>query len=318
MRSAAASEARPAPHIVLGDRVFTGLLTLGAALVLALMAVLGLALAKGALPAVHAFGWRFLIGTNWDPVQNDFGALPFIYGTIISSLLALLIAVPVGVGTAIFLAKVAPSWLAQPVAFVVELLAAVPSVVYGMWGIFVLVPLVQAIEGPISDRWGSFFLFSGPPIGIGMFTAGLVLAIMILPFIASISRDAIQAVPRVQTEVGLALGATRWETIRGPVLRYAWRGIAGAIVLALGRALGETMAVTMVIGNNPQISASLFRSAYTMSAVLANEFAEATGELHSGALVGIALALLGVTVAVNALARLMIWSTTSRTEGKAA
>ena len=297
----------PRPQIVLGDRAFRLVLCAAACTVSGLVVVLGVALAHGASPALQHFGWKFLTGTNWDPVAQDFGALPFIFGTLATSLLALLIATPVGLGTAVFLAVIAPRWLAQPVSFLVELLAAVPSVVYGMWCIFVGVPLVRELEIYVGDRWGEFWLFEGPPIGIGLLTATLILAIMILPFIASVARDAIRAVPRAVTEAGLALGTTRWETLRGPVLRYARRGILGGIILALGRALGETMAVTMVIGNNPQITASLFRSAYTMSAVLANEFAEANDELHRGTLVGIALVLLVLTIGVNALARIFIW-----------
>jgi phosphate transport system permease protein len=309
---------RPTPQLVITDRVFNLLLGLAAALVLALIGLIGLTLAKGAAPAAHQFGLRFLIGTNWDPIAMDFGALPFIWGTVVSSVLALLIAVPVGLGTGIFLAEICPESLARPIAFTVELLAAVPSVVFGMWGLFVVVPLMQQVQEAVGSRWGGIPLFSGAPIGLGMLTASLILAIMILPFIASISRDALRAVPRVQSEAGLALGTTRWETISGPVLRYARKGIYGGVILALGRALGETMAVTMVIGNNPQISLSLFRSAYTMPAVLANEFAEATGAMHTGALVTIALVLLGVTFTVNAIARLLIWSSTSHAEGQGA
>jgi phosphate transport system permease protein len=299
--------ASPRQQAVLGDRVFRALLLGSAVMVALLVVLLGTVLAHGAVPALKHFGWKFLSGQNWDPVALDFGALPFIFGTLVTSLLALALAVPVGLGTAVFLAEVAPRWLSQPVSFLVELLAAVPSVVYGMWCIFVGVPLIRELETFVGDRWGDFFLFEGPPMGIGLITAIIILAIMILPFIASVSRDAIRAVPRSVTEAGLALGTTRWETLRGPVLRFARRGILGGVILALGRALGETMAVTMVIGNNPQITTSLFRSAYTMSAVLANEFAEATDELHRGTLVGIALVLLVLTLAVNALARLMIW-----------
>jgi len=316
MAALSANATCPRPQIVLGDRAYRLVLIGSAAAVVGLVVVLALTLAHGASPALKHFGWRFLTGTNWDPVAQDFGALPFIFGTLATSLLALLIATPIGLGTAVFLAEVAPRWLAQPVSFLVELLAAVPSVVYGMWCIFVGVPLVAELETFIGERWGDFWLFEGPPIGIGVLTATLILAIMILPFIASVARDAIRAVPRSVTEAGLALGTTRWETLRGPVFRYARRGIMGGVILALGRALGETMAVTMVIGNNPQITASLFRSAYTMSAVLANEFAEANDELHRGTLVGIALVLMALTIGVNALARILIWGT-ARSEAKA-
>lgn len=296
------------------------MLVLGAAatIVLALIIILGLSLAYGSALAHTRFGWRFLIGMDWDPVHDRFGALPFIYGTLASSFLALLLAVPVGVGTGIFLSEIAPARLAQPVSFLIELLAAVPSVVYGMWGIFILVPLMQRVEEALPESLRGVPVFAGPPVGIGLLTASLVLAIMILPFIAAITKDSIRAVPRTQSEAGLALGATRWEAISGPVLRYARKGILGGVVLALGRALGETMAVTMLIGNNPQITPSVFRSAYSMAAVVANEFAEATGELHTSALVGVALALLGVTLVVNALARLMIWGAIGHAEGSAA
>ena len=307
----------PRPQTVLSDRAFSAVLGIAALTVTGLVVLLGVTLARGAAPALHHFGWRFLTGMNWDPVALDFGALPFIFGTLATSILALLIAVPVGLGTAVFLAEIAPAWLAQPVSFLVELLAAVPSVVYGMWCIFIGVPLLQKLETWVGNHpWGDFWLFEGPPVGIGLLAATLILAIMILPFIASVARDAIRAVPRSVTEAGLAMGTTRWETLRGPVLRYARRGILGGVILALGRALGETMAVTMVIGNNPQITASLFRSAYTMSAVLANEFAEANDDLHRGTLVGIAVVLLVLTVLVNGVARLMIWGS-ARGEGGA-
>jgi phosphate transport system permease protein len=295
---------------VIGDRAFNALLGLGAAVVLGMVVLIGYTLARGAAPAVAEFGPQFVVSTDWDPVHHSYGALPFIYGTLASTFWAVLIAVPVGLLTAIFLAEIAPGWLAQPIGFTVELLAAIPSVVLGLWGIFVLVPLVRAFELFVADRgWGEFPLFRGPPMGIGMLAAALILAIMILPFITSIARDAIAAVPQAQSDAALALGATHWESIRGPVLKYARKGILGGIVLAVGRALGETMAVTMVIGNNPQISLSLFESAYTMSALLANQFAEATEELHVASLIEIALILLVLTVVVNGLARLMIWGT---------
>jgi phosphate transport system permease protein len=307
--------ARPRPHFVLTDRAFNGLLALAASAILALVALIGFSLANGAAPALKQFGWHFVTGRDWDPVQQNFGALPFIWGTLASSLLALTIAVPIGLGTAIVLAELAPRWMAQPLSFMVELLAAVPSVVYGLWAIFVLVPIVRAVQMRIGEHWGNFPLFSGPPIGLGLLTAAIVLAIMILPFITSISRDALQAVPRTQADAALALGATRWEAIRGPVLGYARKGILGGIILALGRALGETMAVTMVIGNVPSISASLFEPAYSMSAVLANQFAEATEPLHLSALVAVAFLLLVLTIIVNALARLLIWGAAGRAEG---
>jgi phosphate transport system permease protein len=301
---------------VIGDRAFTILLGLGGLAVFALIVGIGVSLAKGAGEAHDTFGPGFVTGRVWDPVHETYGALPFIYGTLMSTLLALVLAVPVGLGTAIFLAEIAPRALGQAVAFLVELLAAVPSVVLGMWGIFVLVPLVRKLEEFVIPRWGHLPVFSGAPTGLGLLTAAIILAIMILPFITSIARDSILAVPRTQGEAAFALGATHWETIRGPLLRFARKGIIGGVVLATGRALGETMAVTMVIGNCPIISASLFESSYTMSALIANEFAEATEALHRASLINIALILLGVTVAVNALARLLIWSTVRHAGGE--
>lgn len=304
---------RPRPQLVLSDRAFNFLLGAAALTVLGLVVVLGATLAHGASPAIEGFGWRFLIDRTWDPVQEHYGALPFIYGTLVSSLVALVLALPVGLGTAVFLAEVAPRWISRPVGFLVELVAAVPSVVLGMWALFVAVPVVREFETFIIERWGHIFLFSGVPLGIGMFMAAIVLAIMILPFIASIARESLEAVPRAQLEAGLALGTTHWEAIRGPLLRSARKGIIGGVVLALGRALGETMAVTMVIGNVPIMTWSLFDSGYTMAALLANEFGEATETLHLGSLVAIALVLMGVTVVVNGLARIMIWGAAART-----
>jgi phosphate transport system permease protein len=303
----------PRPALVISDRAFSVVLGIGGLAVFALIVIVGLSLAKGARPAIDTYGWRFAIGRTWDPVHKVFGALPYIYGTLASTILALAIAVPVGLAIAIFLAEIAPRGLGQPVGFLVELLAAVPSVVLGMWGIFVLVPLVRKLEGVVQPHVGSFFLFRGPPTGLGLLTSGIILAIMILPFITAISRDAILAVPKPQGEAALALGATPWEMIRGPVLRYARKGILGGVILATGRALGETMAVTIVIGNCPTISLSLFESSYTMSALIANEFAEATELLHRASLINVALLLLGVTLVVNALARLLIWTTVRHT-----
>jgi phosphate transport system permease protein len=277
--------------------------------VLAVIALLAYLLLWEARPALSHFGMGFLTGRKWDPVHEVFGGLPFVYGTLVSSLLALLLAVPVSLGAAVFLAEIAPRWLRTPVSFLVELLAAVPSVVYGIWGIFVLVPALRPVQVWLGTHLGFLPIFEGPPYGIGMMAAGLILAIMILPIITAVSRDVIQAVPASQREAAFALGATRWEAIRGPVFRYARAGVLGAIILGLGRALGETMAVTMVIGNTPEISASLFSPAYTMPSMLANEFAEATGRLHIAALMEIALLLFAITILVNAAARLLIWST---------
>lgn len=261
--------------------------------------------------SLHQFGWKFFTSSTWDPVNNVFGALPFIYGTIVSSLLALLIAVPLGLGVAVFITEMCPRSLRGILSFSTELLAAIPSVIYGLWAIFVLVPILRLYIEPTLMRYlGWTGLFEGPPYGIGMLAAGIVLAIMVVPIISSLTREVLSAVPRHQREAALALGATRWEMIRVGVLRNARAGILGAVILGLGRALGETMAVTMVIGNRPEIAKSLLAPGYTMASVLANEFTEATGSLYLSALVEIGLALFLVTIVVNALARLLVWSVT--------
>ena len=293
----------------LGDRVYRTLILASVWLVLLLAAGLVAALTWESWAAMRAFGLRFLVTSHWDPVAGEFGALPFIYGTLVSSLLALLIAVPLSLGAAIFLAELAPAWVRPPVSFLIEMLAAVPSVVYGLWGIFVLVPWLRDWVQPALGRSLGFLpLFQGPPYGIGMLAAGLILSIMIVPYITSVSREVLLAVPGSQREAALGLGATRWETTRIAVLRYGRSGLIGAILLGLGRALGETMAVTMVIGNRPEVSVSLFAPGYTMASVLANEFTEATSDLYVSALVEIGLLLLVVTVLVNGLARLLVWS----------
>jgi phosphate transport system permease protein len=293
----------------LGDRVYRTLILASVWVVLLLAAGLVAALGWESWAAIRAFGLRFLITSHWDPVAGEFGALPFIYGTLVSSLLALLIAVPLSLGAAIFLAELAPAWVRPPVAFLIEMLAAVPSVVYGLWGIFVLVPWLRDWVQPALGRTLGFLpLFQGPPYGVGMLAAGLILSIMIVPYITSVSREVLLAVPGSQREAALGLGATRWETTRIAVLRYGRSGLIGAILLGLGRALGETMAVTMVIGNRPEVSISLFAPGYTMASVLANEFTEATSDLYVSALVEIGLLLLVVTVLVNGLARLLVWS----------
>jgi phosphate transport system permease protein len=292
-----------------GDRVYTMVVLASVWLVLLLAAGLVAALVWESWEAIRAFGFRFLVTSHWDPVAGEFGALPFIYGTLLSSLLALLIAVPLSLGAAIFLAELAPSWIRPPIAFLIEMLAAVPSVVYGLWGIFVLVPWLRDWVQPALGRTLGFLpLFQGPPYGIGMLAAGILLSIMVMPFITSVSREVLLAVPGSQREAALGLGATRWETTRIAVLRYGRSGLIGAILLGLGRALGETMAVTMVIGNRPEIAASLFAPGYTMASVLANEFTEATSDLYVSALVEIGLLLLLVTVVVNGFAKLLVWS----------
>ncbi|MGH7377323.1 MAG: phosphate ABC transporter permease subunit PstC, partial [Candidatus Methylomirabilales bacterium] len=250
-----------------------------------------------------------LVTSTWDPVAETFGALPFIYGTVVSSVLALLLAVPLSIGAAIYLAELAPLGIRPPITFLIELLAAIPSVVYGLWGIFVLAPWLRTWVQPTLAAWLGFLpLFHGPRYGVGMLAAGIILAIMIVPFITAVSREVFLAVPNAQREAALALGATRWETTRIAVLRYGRSGLIGAVLLGLGRALGETMAVTMVIGNRPEIALSLFAPGYTMASVIANEFTEATSDLYLAALIEIALLLFAVTVAVNALARFLVWS----------
>lgn len=259
----------------------------------------------------HAFGFRFFAASDWDPVNEKFGALPFIYGTLVSSLVALVIAVPLAVGVAVFTTEMCPKALRGPLSFFVELLAAIPSIIYGLWGLFILVPLLSEHVQPfLAQTLGWTGLFSGPNYGLSMFAAGIILAIMIVPIISSITREVLMVVPQQQREGVLALGATRWEMIRVGVLRNARAGIVGGIILGLGRALGETMAVTMVIGNRPEISKSLFAPGYTMASVLANEFSEATGDTHLSALIEIGLGLFLVTILVNALAQLLVWTVT--------
>ena len=261
--------------------------------------------------SIVQFGWKFFVSQSWDPVAGDFGALPFIYGTLVTSLLALVLAVPLALGVAIFIAELCPQPLRAPISFLTELLAAIPSVVYGLWAVFVLVPLMRNILGPFLVKtlgWTGFF--TGPNFGVGLLTASIILSIMILPIISSLTRDIMMAVPNSQREAVLALGATKWEMIRIGVLRNSRIGIVGAIMLGLGRALGETMAVTMVIGNHPEISRSLFAPGHTLASVIANEFSEATGDLYLSALIEIGLALFLVTIVVNAIARLMVWAVT--------
>jgi phosphate transport system permease protein len=265
----------------------------------------------------HAFGLKFFFHSEWDPVNDQYGALPFVYGTIVSSILALVIAVPLAVGVAVYITEMAPRWLRSALAFTTELLAAIPSVIYGLWAIFVLVPLLRQYVQPwLAKYLGWTTLFEGPPYGIGMLAAGIILAIMIVPIISSITREVMTAVPQQQREAVMALGATRWETIRTGVLRNARAGIMGGVILGLGRALGETMAVTMVIGNRPEIAKSLFAPGYTMASVIANEFSEATGDLYLSALVEVGLALFIVTIIVNVVAQLLVWTVTRGTPAR--
>ena len=265
----------------------------------------------------HAFGLKFFFSSDWDPVNDQYGALPFVYGTIVSSILALIIAVPLAVGVAVFITEMSPPWLRGPLAFTTELLAAIPSVIYGLWAIFVLVPLLRLhVEPWLARYFGWSGLFEGQPFGIGMLAAGIILAIMVIPIISSITREVMTAVPQQQREAVLALGATRWEMIRTGVLRNARAGIMGGVILGLGRALGETMAVTMVIGNRPEIARSLFAPGYTMASVIANEFSEASGDLYLSALVEIGLALFIVTIIVNIIAQILVWTVTRGTPAR--
>jgi len=272
---------------------------------------------KNSAQSRQAFGWAFLTKEIWDPVAENYGALPFVFGTLVSSVMALIIAVPLGVGVAIFLSELAPRKVSDVCAFLIELLAAIPSVVYGLIGIFVLVPLMRTHLQPFLIRTLGFLpLFKGPAYGIGMLTAGIVLAIMIVPFITTISREIFLAVPSSLKEAAMALGATHWEVVRLAVLPYARSGIAGSVFLAMGRALGETMAVTMVIGNRPEIAASLLAPGYTMAAVLANEFTEATSDLYVSTLVQIGLVLFAITILVNAIGRLILYRMTPQGEAR--
>ena len=277
-----------------------------------IVCAIGFELTRQSLPSIRKFGLLFWRTQTWDPVAGDFGALPFIWGTLYSSVLALLIATPIALGIAVFIAELCPAALRQPLVFLTELLAAIPSIVYGLWGIFVLVPVVRSVETSMPASLRALPLFSGPPLGLGMLSAALILAVMVVPFTSSVSREVLKSVPAAQREGAYALGATRFEAIRA-ALYYARTGIVGAVMLGFGRALGETMAVTMVIGNNPRISTSLFAPQYTMAAVIANEFTEAADSLYLSALVEIGLVLFVVTLIVNSLSRLLIWSMSART-----
>ena len=314
---------RPLPHAApmhlqrrsvlsrFADGVFFAAVLACSLSVVGLMGFIVYELLQNSMLSRNEFGLQFFWGRNWDPVMGEFGALPFIYGTVVSSVLALLIAIPLSVGSAVYITEMCPRWLRTPLSFVTDLLAAIPSVVYGLWAIFILAPLLREHVQPfLATHLGWTGLFEGPPFGIGMLAAGIILAIMIVPIISSITREVMTAVPQTQREATLALGATRWEMVRVGVLRNARAGILGAIILGLGRAMGETMAVTMVIGNRAEISTSLFAPGYTMASVIANEFSEATEDLYLHALIEIGLALFVVTVIVNTLARLLVWTVT--------
>ena len=323
------SETIPEPLLTAGssrvaDGIFHFAMLACGLCVLALVGLIVYELISGSRLSWHAFGLKFFFRSEWDPVNEQFGALPFVYGTLLSSFLALLIAVPLAIGVAVFITEMCPRWLKGPLAFTTELLAAIPSVIYGLWAIFVLVPLLRQYGEPfcaryfgwtsgIAHRFGFQGPFEGPPYGIGMLAAGIILAIMVVPIVSSITREVMTAVPQQQREAVLALGATRWEMIRTGVLRNARAGILGGVILGLGRALGETMAVTMVIGNRPEIAASLFAPGYTMASVIANEFSEATGNIYLSALIEIGLALFIVTIIVNILAQFLVWTVTRGT-----
>jgi phosphate transport system permease protein len=301
------------------DRSFRWLAIVAAPIILLiLIALVGWQLSRGAHQAMVAFGPGFLTSSKWDPVTDEYGAWPFIYGTLMSSLIAIVIAVPLGVATALFLTEMAPLKLRQPVVMLIEMLAAVPSVIFGLWGIFMLVPwLRDHLFQWIAHSWlGYLPFFKGPIYGVSMLAGGMVVAIMILPIVTSVSREILRSVPNLQREAAYALGATHWEVIRIAVLSYAGRGIFGAAVLGLGRALGETMAVTMVIGNRPEVSASLFAPGYTLASVIANEFTEANSDLYISSLFELGLVLLVVTFLVNAAAQLLLRTLTGPGSGK--
>jgi phosphate transport system permease protein len=298
-----------------GDAVFRILMFLVALFMVGIVVAMVWALAADSMLSIRQFGFGFLKSQHWDPIHGEFGALPFIYGTVASSLIALLISLPFSLGIAIFLVEQAPYYIARPVGFLVELLAAIPSVVYGLWGIFVLAPVLRQYVEPALAKWfGWMPFFRGSITGIGLLTGGIILAIMVTPIISAVVRDVLAAVPGSQREAALALGATKWEMIRVVLVNGA-PGIAGAVILGLGRALGETMAVTMVIGNRPEISLSLFEPSYTIASAIANEFTEATGDLYLSALVELGLILFLVTFVVNGIARVLVWNVTRKTGG---
>jgi phosphate transport system permease protein len=291
----------------LGDKAFEWLTLAMALTVVVLVILIGWQLWRGSTLAIQKFGFHFITTSTWDPVAEQFGALPFIYGTLVSSMIALLIAVPLGIATAVYLTEIAPLWIRQLLVSLIEMLAAIPSVILGLWGIFVMIPWLRDYPFPLLKRlfdWTPFF--TGPIYGPCMFAGGIIIAIMILPIITSVSREILRSVPNLQREAAYALGATRWEATRIAVLSYAKKGLFGAVILGLGRALGETMAVTMVIGNTPQIAASLFKPGYTLASVIANEFTEATTDFYLQALFEIGLVLFGITILVNLLAQLLL------------
>jgi len=302
-----------------GDLIFRTITTIFAFSILIILAIMLVEMTVESLPSLRKFGWRFIIGREWDAVQGIFGALPYLYGSVVSSVLALLLATPLSIGAAIFITEICPKRVGAVVAPLVELLAAIPSVIYGLWGVLVMAPWLQrTIEPFLTEHFGFLPFFAGAPYGVSMLAAVFILLIMVVPIITSITKEVLLAVPLSQKEAAIALGATRWEMIMMAVLPYGRSGILGAAILGLGRAVGETMAVTMVIGNAPTISLSLLSPAYTMPSVIANEFAETTSKLHGSALMEVGLILLVVTLIINALARLLIWSVSKNAGGGAA
>ena len=298
-------------RVVKGDLLFKWIIFSLAAAVLLILLVMVVAMVRESLPSIRQFGAKFIVGREWDAVKGDFGALDFLYGSVISSVLALLLATPLSVGAALFITEIAPRRVGEIIAPIIELLAAIPSVIYGLWGVLVMAPwLQQSIQPWLIEHLGFLPFFQGAPYGVSMLAAVFILMIMVIPIITSITKEVLMAVPVSQKEAAYALGATRWEMFRMALIPYARSGVLGAVILGLGRAIGETMAVTMVIGNTPQISLSLLAPGYTMPSVIANEFAETTSKLHSSALMEIGLILLVVTLFINVMARLLIWSVT--------
>jgi len=295
-----------------GDLLFENITRFFAFIVLSIVFLMAYEMIKSSMPSIEKFGWNFVFGEEWDPVLDEYGAFPYIFGTIYSSVLALIISLPLSIGVAVFLSELSPRWLEQPLSLLVEMLAAIPSIVYGLFGIFVMIPwLRETVEPFLGEKLGFLPLFQGPPYGFGMLAAALVLSIMILPIITSISRDVMRSIPDSQREAAFALGATKWETIK-IVLSGSKSGILGATLLGLGRAVGETMAVTMVIGNRADISFSLFDPGHTMASVLANEFAEASSTIYVSSLIEIALLLFVITIILNSIARLVVWGVTKK------
>ena len=319
MQSATKSNNAGSAKKLNGDLVFRYLTTLFALSILVILALMLVEMTKESLPSIRKFGFKFITSSDWDAVQGVYGALPYLYGSVVSSVLALLLATPLSIGAAVFITEICPKRWGAIIAPLVELLAAIPSVIYGLWGVLVMAPWLQSTVQPfLIEHFGFLPFFQGAPYGVSMLAAVFILMIMVVPIITSITKEVLLAVPLSQKEAAIALGATRWEMIKMAILPYGRSGILGAAILGLGRAVGETMAVTMVIGNAPNISLSLLSPAYTMPSVIANEFAETTSKLHAAALMEIGLILMVVTLIINALARLLIWSVTKGSGGGAA